>query len=385
MDVHKETISIAVMKGDGKVVMESIIETKASTILQFIEGVRGDLHVTFEEGTWAAWLYDLLKPHVTELGVCDPRKNALLQEGNKSDKIDARKLADLLRGGYLRSVYHGENGLRTMKELARSYLTISKDLTRVMNRVKALYRSWGICCAGQQVYAPRHRSEWLNKIGEAGVRRRAEFFYQQLDALRVLHKAVRRDLLAESRKHSATKLLREFPSIGAIRAALLLALIQTPQRFRTKRQLWTYSGLAIDTRNSAQHRFVDGQLQRSKKPQQLRGLNQNHNHDMKAVFKSAATMASGGEGAFHDFYQGLLTKGMEPAMARLTLARKIAAITLTIWKKGAHFDAKQLKATSSLSVSDQESAPSLGDPSLAVASRVLLETLGSRASIHGKV
>jgi hypothetical protein len=183
----------------------------------------------------------------------------------------------------------------------------------------------------------------LNKIGETGVRRRAEFFYQQLDALRVLQKAVRRDLLAESRKHGATKLLREIPSIGAIRAALLIALIQTPQRFRTKRQLWTYSGLAIDTRDSAQHRFVDGQLQRSNKPQQLRGLNQNHNHDMKAVFKSAATMASSGEGPFHDFYQGLLTKGMEPAMARLTLARKIAAITLTVWKKGAHFDAKQLK------------------------------------------
>ena len=201
MDVHKETISIAVMKDDGRLVMESIIETKASTILQFIHGVRGDLHVTFEEGTWAAWLYDLLKPHVTELVVCDPRKNAVMKEGNKSDKIDARKLADLLRGGYLRSVYHGENGLRILKELARSYLTISKDLTRVMNRVKALYRSWGIPCGGQQVYAPRHRAEWLNKIGEAGVRRRAEFFYQQLDALRALRQAVRRDLLAESRKH----------------------------------------------------------------------------------------------------------------------------------------------------------------------------------------
>ena len=343
MDVHKESISIAVMNAAGKLVMECVIETKASMLLQFIDGLRGDVRITFEEGTWAAWLYDLLKPHVTELVVCDPRKNALMKEGNKSDKIDARKLAHLLRGGYLRSVYHGENGLRTVKELARSYLTISKDQTRVMNRVKALYRSWGICCAGQQVYAPRHRSEWLNKIGETGVRRRAEFFYQQLDALRVLHKAVRRDLLAESRKHSATKLLREIPSIGAIRAALLLALIQTPQRFRTKRQLWTYSGLAIDTRDSAQHHYVSGQLQRSKKPQQVRGLNQNHNHDMKAVFKSAATMASGGEGAFHDFYQSLLTKGMEPAMARLTLARKIAAITLTIWKKGAHFDAKQLK------------------------------------------
>ena len=135
MDVHKESISIAVMNAEGRLVIESIIETKASTILQFIQGLRGDLHVTFEEGTWAAWLYDLLKPHVTKLVVCDPRKNALLKEGNKSDKIDARKLVDLLRGGYLRSVYHGQNGLRTLKELARSCLTISKDLTRVMTCV----------------------------------------------------------------------------------------------------------------------------------------------------------------------------------------------------------------------------------------------------------
>ena len=88
MDVHKEAISIAVMNGEGRLVMESIIEAKASTILQFIQGLRGDLHLTFEEGTWAAWLYDLLKPHVTELVVCDPGKNTLLQEGNKSDKIE---------------------------------------------------------------------------------------------------------------------------------------------------------------------------------------------------------------------------------------------------------------------------------------------------------
>src|SRR3989454_3254735 len=343
MDIHKETISIAVMNGEGRVVMESIIETKASTIRQCIQGIHGDLHVTLEEGTWAAWLYDLLKPHVTELVVCDPRKNALMKEGNKSDKIDARKLADLLRGGYLRSVYHGENGLRTLKELARSYLTISKDLTRVMNRVKALYRSWGIFCGGQQVYAPRHRAEWLNKIGEAGVRRRAEYSYLQLDALRALRQGVRRDLLAESRKHGAAKLLRQIPYIGPIRAALLIALIQTPHRFRTKRQLWAYSGLALETHTSADYRYVEGQLQRSKKPWAVRGLNDNHNHELKYIFKSAATKASSGAGPFHDFYEALLAEGMRPSMARLTLARKIATITLIVWKKGAHFDAEQLK------------------------------------------
>ena len=107
--------------------MECVIETKASTILQFIRGLRGELHVTFEEGTWAAWLYDLIKPHVTEVVVCDPRRNALLKDGNKSDRIDARKLAELLYAKQLKPVYHGEHGVRTLKELVRSYLTISKD------------------------------------------------------------------------------------------------------------------------------------------------------------------------------------------------------------------------------------------------------------------
>src|ERR1700722_14417670 len=343
MDVHKETISIAVMKGDGKLVMESIIETKASTILQFIEGVRGDLHVTFEEGTWAAWLYDLLKPHVTKLVVCDPRKNASMREGNQSDKIDARRLAELLRLNHLSPVYHGEHGLRSLKELVRSYLTITKDLARVMSRVKAIYRSWGIPCTGTRVYAPRHRVEWLGKINEAGVRRRAEFYYHQLDALRTLRQEVRRDLLAESKKHQAWKQLCQIPSIGPIRAAVLLGILQTPHRFRTKRQLWTYSGFGIETQSSADHRSVHGQLQRSKKPAWIRGLNENCNHDLKNLLKGAAVVASSKPGPFQEFYTALLAKGIRPEMARLTLARKIATIVLIVWKKGVSFDAQHLK------------------------------------------
>jgi len=163
MDVHKESISIAVRNSAGKVVMECVIETKASMILQFIDGLRGDLQVTFEEGTSAAWLYDLLKPHVTKLVVCDPRKNKSMREGNQNDKIDARRLAELLRLDHLTPVYHGEHGLRTLKELVRSYLTITKDLARVMSRVKAIYRSWAIPCIGKQVYAARHRAEWLGR------------------------------------------------------------------------------------------------------------------------------------------------------------------------------------------------------------------------------
>jgi len=247
MDVHQATISVAVMDAGGKLIMECLLETKASTIVEFIQGLQGTLSLTFEEGTSAAWLHDLLKPHVSRLVVCDPRKAALLKEGNKSDRIDARKLAELLRTNQLKPVYHEEHGIRALRELGRSYLTITKDVTRVMNRIKALYRSWGIPCSGTNVYAPRHRAKWLAKIVEPGVRVRGEHLYQQLDSLQPLRLQARRELLQESNQHPAVKLLHQIPSIGPIRAALLVALLQTPHRFRTKRQLWAYSGFAVET------------------------------------------------------------------------------------------------------------------------------------------
>ncbi len=132
MDGHKESTSIAVMNAAGKIVMECVIETKANTILQCIDGLRGDLHVTFEEGTSAAWLCDLLKPHVTELIVCDPRKNASMREDSQNDKIDARRLTELLRIDHLAPVYCGEHGLRTLKELVRSYLILAQALHSII-------------------------------------------------------------------------------------------------------------------------------------------------------------------------------------------------------------------------------------------------------------
>ena len=86
MDVHKEAMVIAVLNGSGKLVMETILETKASSILQFLHGLRGELHVTWEERTWASWLYDLLQPQVQQVLVCNPLRNALLKEGARATR-----------------------------------------------------------------------------------------------------------------------------------------------------------------------------------------------------------------------------------------------------------------------------------------------------------
>jgi len=171
LDVHQATIAAAVMDHNGKLVMEAILETKAATVIEFVRGISGDIHVTLEEGTCAAWLHDLLLPHVNRVIVCDPRKNALLKQGNKSDKVDARKLAELLRTNLLSPVYHGATGVSALRELARSYMTLTHDSTRVMNRIKAVYHGRGIPCPGQKVYSARYRvaSGWRSYRNRAGV------------------------------------------------------------------------------------------------------------------------------------------------------------------------------------------------------------------------
>ncbi len=342
MDVHQATISVAVLDSRGKLIMESIVETKAATILEFLQGLHGSLSVTFEEGTSAAWLHDLLKPHVTRVVVCDPRKNALLKDGSKSDRIDARKLAELLRGNQLTSVYHGEHGMRTLKRI-RSQLRNHYDGSHTSHESnQSTLPKLGHCLQRYQRLCTAASRRMVRQDPEPGVRLRAERLYQQLDLLQPVRQQARRDLLTESRKHHAVKLLRQIPSIGPIRAALLVAQLQTPHRFRTKRQLWAYSGFALETHDSGEYRYVRGKLQRNRERMTVRGLSNNHNPEVKNLFKGAAISASTHPGPLYDFYVALLEKGMRPTMARLTLARKIASITLTIWKKGVDFDATQL-------------------------------------------
>lgn len=340
LDVHRDSISVAVLDSRGKLIYDRIIPTSAAAVLELVELVRGKLHVVLEEGTSAEWLLALLQPRVAQVTVCDPRK--IDRHGNKSDRIDARELADLLRCGRLYPVFHQDCGLRPLEELARTYLVLTKDQTRVMNRIKAIYRSWAIACAGQSCYSPRQREAWLSQLPHAAVRGRAEIYYQQMDSMQALRQRVRAQLLREGRKHPALRLLRQIPYIGPLRATLLIVFIQTPHRFRTKRQLWAYCGLALETRDSGEYRFRQGKLERKRQPTVL-GLNRNHHHLLKYVLKSVAARCCSGSGPVHDFAQSLLDQGMRPEMVRLTVARKIAAIVLVLWKKGVGFDAQYLK------------------------------------------
>src|SRR5215470_8110746 len=303
LDVHQHSISVAVLDLRGKVIKETVIETSEAAILGLVKELRGTLHVVFEEGTWAVWLYELLLGRVARVVVCDPRKNN--RAGNKNDRIDARELADLLRCDRLATVFHGERGLRSLRELARTYGVLTKEQIRTMNRIKALYRSYAIACAGQSCYGPKQRSPWLAKLPYRAVQERAKVYYEQLDGLRKLRQEVRQQLLAEGKKHKAYRKLKGIPQLGAVSTVQLIAYVQLPERFRSKRQFWAYCGFALETHSSGDYRWVQGELQRSKKGPLVRGLNSNHHHVLKWIFKSAATRACAKPGPFQDFYLGL--------------------------------------------------------------------------------
>jgi transposase len=339
--VHRASIMIVVLNGAGKIVMQSVIETGAERVRGYLKQLQGRVYVTFEEGTQATWLHDVVRSLVTEVVVCDPRHNKLMSSGNKSDRIDAQKLAELLRLGSLKAVYHGDHGVRNLKELVRTYDSLVSDTTRVMNRLKAIFRGRAIGCGGHDIYRADRQGQWLAKLKEPGARQRASFLYQQLAALKPLRHEAKRMMVKEARRQTAYPWLVSVPKLGSVSVAQLMAVVGTPYRFRSKRQFWTYVGLAVVTCTSADHEVVNGVMRRSRRPIATRGLNRNHNHLLKRVFKNAATSACH-SGPFKAAYDARVAQGMAPSLARLTIARQLAATTLAIWKRGEQFSSERM-------------------------------------------
>ena len=187
---------------------------------------------------------------------------------------------------------------------------------------------------------PAKRSEWLEQIADGGGRFRAEQLYIQLDHLLELRRRARTMVLRQACNQRAYRLLRSVPGIGPLRAAEIIAIVGDPHRFRTKRQLWAYAGLGLITRSSGEW-VADprtGRFHRNPRAPLTRGLNPNFNRQLKKIFKMAAHDVAGTPGELDQRYQQMIERGMRPEMAYLTLARKIAAIVLAVWKKGVSFD-----------------------------------------------
>lgn len=340
MDVHKSITVIAVLNELGQFESRSQVKTNAENICDLFRGMSGKVEVVFEEGTHSAWLHKLLTPLVESVTVCDPRHNKLIEDGNKSDDEDAVTLAQLLRLGAVKTVYKGDEQQQQLKEICRTYDNLVEDSTRVQNRLKAIYRGRGISCSGHALYRADQRSDWLAKLGEDAARFRAQSLLEQLESLSQLRKQAKQRLLAQARAHADYRILIELPGFGPVRVAQLIAAVGTPHRFRTKRQFWPYCGYAVVTRSSADYQIVEGKIVKRRKKVSTRGLNRNHNPQLKQVFKGAALTALRHQ-AIKAYYQRQVAGGTRPELARVSVARKLASIVLTVWQRREEFDVKK--------------------------------------------
>jgi hypothetical protein len=297
LDVHRDSISVAVLDSQGKVVKQTVIETKSAAVLELVQELRGTLHVVLEEGTWSTWLYELLQGRVARVVVCDARK--ITRTGNKSDRLDARELADLLRCNRVSPVFHQDTGLWRLRELARTYVVLTKEQTRTMNRIKALYRGWAIPCSGQSCYGPKQRQAWLEKLPYAAVRERAKIYYQQLESGQELRRKVRQQLLVQARKHPAYSKLVNLPQIGPVRAALLICVYSSagafPQQATILGLLWIcprnaeFGGLPLGGRQTAA--LQEGSPGAGSEPQPSSGIERDFQKCRHAALQRRRTLS----------------------------------------------------------------------------------------------
>jgi transposase len=330
LDVHKASTTFAVVTETGKQLGSHVVETNGQALVEQLKTIPGKRHVVLEEGTQSAWLYEILKPHAEEVVV------AVISEsrGQKNDRKDAFELAERLRTGAVkRTVFKEVGAFQVLRQLSRTHAMIVQDSVRAQNRIKALYRSRGIAVAGKSVYSEKGRDEFLEKLPEAS-RGATKMLYAQYDAVEEIRQQAEKELVTEAHKHPISRVLETCPGLGPIRVAQMMSVVMSPGRFRTKRQFWSYCGLGIVMRSSSDWvKATDGGWTRAN-VQKTRGLNLTHNHVLKNVFKGAAmtVVTQLKDEPLHQDYERMLAAGTKPNLAKVTIARKIAAIALSMWK-----------------------------------------------------
>jgi transposase len=328
-DVHAASVTFCVLNESGKQLRRDVVETNGKALVGYLQQIPGHLHLCIEEGEWSQWLYEILSSQVAEMVVY----RGQWQPGPKSDAIDAHGLAEKLRTGRVgRAVYKDAKWFTALRERARAYGMVTRDVARVKNRIKSFYRSRGVPCAGESVYKPTERAKRAHRLPPA-TRQAVELLGRELDALVALKAEAEGAMLRESHRHRISRILETAPGLGPVRVAQILPIVVTPWRFRTKRQFWGYCGFGVVTRSSSDWVYDRGGWVKARVAQ-TRGLNFNHNRTLKAIFKGAATtvIAHAGPSSLREDYDRLLGNGTKPNLAKLTIARKIAAMVLAMWK-----------------------------------------------------
>lgn len=323
LDAHSATCTFVCLDQQGSETAKTQIPTSERQITGFLRSLKGRKKLVFEESTMSKWLHAITHAQVDEVIVCNPvflsRKR-----GPKNDYLDSLHLAHELRKGHLETVFHSSDNIYIpIRVLVSNYLDVVADIVRDKNRLKSLYRSQGIKEAGSSVYSDPEKISKLSGDFEPFC---AETLMYKLSVSEEIKTNYIDQFKNNVKKHKILRLLDTIPQVDAVRANVIAAYTCDGRRFQSKHQYWAYTGLVRYSQES------DGQFYGSKK---IRGRS-----ELKSVYIGMAEGVLRSQNALRKYYDRLRSKGLDHKKARTAVARKMAAIVLSVFKTEKPYDDK---------------------------------------------
>jgi transposase len=328
LDAHKLTCEFAVVRENGRLVQRVSCRTAIDQLAAFLKSIPRPRYVVMEEGPMADWLWRNLQCFADGFTVCDPFRNQLIaKDGDKDDPIDAGKLAELLRGGFVKAVHHPESLEQALfKQHVQLYHDRVRHRVAESHRVSSLLRRHGVMVRASGFGDAEQRAKVLDQLPKnTTLREDVNLLWQAFDAAVAQENGMRRRLQQQAKSNDVISRFAEVPGIAWIRAATIYVFLDTPWRFRSKAALWKYMGIGLERRTSGSGPV---QLQVPKRVNRL----------LKSTILGAAkTAAALEDNPFAVQYGRYIEAGLSKRLARRSVARGMAATLWGLWKNGSAY------------------------------------------------
>ena len=314
LDAHSSTSTFAVLDQNAQCILRKTVDTSEKNLWQVIDSIQGERHLTFEESTISQWLYLSLKEKVDVLLVCNPTYVAKKQ-GAKTDFRDALHLAEELRTGHLKAVFHDSSHWSQLRTSVSGYLDIVQEIVRFKNRLKSVFRAEALKTDENNFYENKERVKELSHDSSKFV---AENLFNQIEYLEKEKIKYLEWFKKNKMKYRPIRNLMTIPGISLIRSNIITAIVCQPERFENKHHFWGYCMLVRHIQVSA------GKIYGNKRVHGRR--------ELRDVFIGAAESAMRTETKLRDHYDILRAKGTNHKDAKVSLSRKIAGLALSLLK-----------------------------------------------------
>lgn len=325
LDTHCQFCEVAVITQTGKLLKRDRCDTKVTVLRAILESVPRPRHLVIEEGPLADWLYRNLRDDVDSMTVSEPRRNRLIAlEGDKDDDLDAEKLAQLLRGGYVKVVHQTDSLERTVfKQHVALYQQGVRQRVRQGQQLASLLKRHGVMAKAKDFASAEERPALLARLpANPTLQADLSSLFLWYDMAGAHEELLRRRLVDLAKQDEVVQRFEALPGISWVRAATLYAYLDTPWRFRSPKALWKYLGIGLERRRSGNG------------PEYL-SVPWRVNRLLKSTILGAARSAIvQGENPFADQYGRWCDTGLTPKLAKRNVARSLAATLWGLWKNG---------------------------------------------------